>query len=70
MLAFYASLFWRYNHHFPPGVALFHAFCVYKVTLLCIVDHNLLKRALDWAETSEFTPDIGPFDSRLVQLQE
>ena len=32
----------------------FPTFCVYKVTLPCIVDHNSLKRALDWAEMSEF----------------
>ncbi len=43
------------------------AFCMYKVTLLCIVDHNSLMRALDWAKTSViFTPDIGPSDSQLV----
>ena len=54
MLAFYTSPFWWYHHYFPPEVALFPAFRVYKATLPCSVDHNLLKRALDLAETSEF----------------
>ena len=35
---------------------LFPAFCTYKVTLPCTLDHYSLKRALDWAETSEFLP--------------
>ena len=56
MLAFYTSPFWRYHHHFPPEVDLFPAFSVYKATLPCSVDHNLLKRALDLAETSKFYP--------------
>ena len=52
----------------PP---FFLPFCTYKVTLPCTLDHYSLKRALDWAETSEFfTLNIGPFDSRLVWLQE
>ena len=60
--------FWWYHHHFPPEVAPFSRFfCMYKVTLPCIVDHNSLMRALDWAEASEyFTPDIDPSDSWLV----
>ena len=45
---------------------LFPPFCTYKVTLPCTLDHYSLKRALDWAETSEFQP----FDYRLVWLQE
>ena len=50
---------------------LFPPFCTYKVTLPCTLDHYSLKRALDWAETSEFfTLNIGPCDSRLVWLQE
>ena len=36
--------------------SFFPAFCMYKVTLPCTLDHNSLKRALDWAETSEFLP--------------
>ena len=35
---------------------LFPPFCMYKVTLPCTLDHYSLKRALDWAETSEFLP--------------
>ena len=31
-------------------------FCTYKVTLPCTLDYYSLKRALDWAETSEFLP--------------
>ena len=41
---------------FPPKVVLFPTFCAYKFTLPCTLDHNSLKKALDWAETSEFLP--------------
>ena len=49
------------THHLSGGITIipassspFPASCTYKVTLQCTVDHNSLKRALDWAETSEF----------------
>ena len=52
------------THHLPAAppssppevVPLFPPFCTYKVTLPCTLDHYSLKRALDWAETSEFSP--------------
>ena len=40
----------------PEVVPLLPTFCMYKVTLPCTLDHNTLKRALDWSETSEFLP--------------
>ena len=47
----------------PP----FPAFCTYKVTLPCTLDHYSLRRALEWAETSEFfTLNIGPFPASVV----
>ena len=40
----------------PEVVPPFPAFCMYKVTLPCTLDHYSLRRALDWAKTSEFLP--------------
>ena len=53
----------------PEVVPPFPAFCTYKVTLPCTLDHYSLRRALDWAETSEFLP-LTSVHSRLVWLQE